>query len=77
MAIPDARQLWRSWLLTTTLEEAGYMVLTACDGEEAVRLFAENRDSIQILLTDVIMPGKKYDEISSTSPHLKVLFMSV
>ncbi|MBI2518351.1 MAG: PAS domain S-box protein [Opitutae bacterium] len=40
-----------------TLEAGGYRVLTAQDGEEAVRQFAQNRESIKLVLTDMMMPG--------------------
>lgn len=39
-----------------TLEAFGYEVLTASDGTEAVALFAENRDRIRLVLTDMMMP---------------------
>jgi CheY-like chemotaxis protein len=39
-----------------TLEAFGYEVLTANDGTEAVALFAENRDRVQLVLTDMMMP---------------------
>ena len=39
-----------------TLETFGYKVLTASDGTEAVALYAENRDEIRAVLTDMVMP---------------------
>jgi CheY-like chemotaxis protein len=39
-----------------TLETFGYRVLTASDGTEAVALYAENKDEIEIVLTDMMMP---------------------
>jgi CheY-like chemotaxis protein len=38
------------------LEALGYTVLSAQNGEEAVELFAANRDKIDLLLFDVVMP---------------------
>lgn len=45
------RQITRS-----TLEAFGYRVLTAADGTEAVALYAEHRDGISAVLTDMLMP---------------------
>lgn len=45
------RQITRS-----TLETFGYEVLTASDGTEAVGLYAERRNKIAVVLTDMLMP---------------------
>jgi CheY-like chemotaxis protein len=62
------------------LEKFGYTVISAEDGEEAVRKYLENRGNIQMLLLDVILPKKNgrevYDEISSYDPQIRTLFMS-
>lgn len=39
-----------------TLEFYGYQVLTASDGTEALPLFQKNRERIQLVLTDIMMP---------------------
>lgn len=39
-----------------TLETFGYRVLVAKDGTEAVALYAENRDNVSVVLTDMMMP---------------------
>jgi len=39
-----------------TLEAYGYRALTASDGTEAVALYAQHKDDIKIVLTDVMMP---------------------
>ncbi|HKS27670.1 MAG TPA: PAS domain S-box protein [Pyrinomonadaceae bacterium] len=39
-----------------TLETFGYRVLVASDGTEAVALYAENKDEIKAVLTDMMMP---------------------
>lgn len=58
----------------------GYQVIAASDGEEAVRLYMENRDKIQVVLFDVIMPKKNgreaYEEIKKATPKVKAVFMS-
>ena len=69
-----------SELVTSVLTEAGYRVIVAVDGEEAVRKFRENADSIQLLLFDLIMPrmnGKDAaDEIHKMQPRVKTIFVS-
>ncbi|UCD34704.1 MAG: PAS domain S-box protein [Nitrospiraceae bacterium] len=66
--------------LCTILEEFGFSVIAACDGEEALQKFAEYRGQIRLLILDVIMPKKNgsevYDEIRNTAPGIKALFMS-
>jgi PAS domain S-box-containing protein len=67
-------------LMRVTLERAGYTVIEAVDGEDAVQKFIGNRDRVRLLLFDVVMPGKNgreaYEEIRSVSPGVKVLFIS-
>jgi two-component system, cell cycle sensor histidine kinase and response regulator CckA len=67
-------------LVKQALCEAGYRVLEACDGEEAVQLYHEKREGIDLLLLDVVMPKKNgketLEEISALSPELPIIFMS-
>lgn len=67
-------------LIKAVLEKAGYRVLEASDGEEAVHEFMENRDTVQLLLFDVTMPRKDgkeaYKEIKETSPFIRAVLMS-
>ncbi len=67
-------------LSKTVLTEYGYTVIEAVDGEDAVRKFKENKDAIQLLLFDLIMPkmnGKEaYDEIRKIQPDMKIVFAS-
>ncbi|GLI36748.1 response regulator [Geobacter hydrogenophilus] len=62
------------------LERSGYTVIEASDGAEAVRRFMENRDKIDLLLLDVVMPKKNgqsvYEEIRRARPEMKALFIS-
>ncbi|HEY6010090.1 MAG TPA: response regulator, partial [Nitrospirota bacterium] len=62
------------------LAEYGYRVITARDGEAALKLFQEHVDAIQIIITDVIMPKKSgrefYDEARKINPKIKVIFTS-
>ncbi len=67
-------------LTKAILPEFGYTVIEAADGEDAVRKFIENSDTINLLLFDIIMPkmnGKEaYDEIRRMRPDIKVIFAS-
>jgi len=67
-------------LTLLVLEQMGYTVIIANDGEEAVTKFMENKDRIQLLLFDIIMPkmnGREaYEEIKKTKPDIPVLFAS-
>ena len=62
------------------LEGHGYTVIEAADGKEAVERFRENRDRIDLLILDAIMPNKggkeAYDEIRAEDPDIKALFLS-
>jgi CheY-like chemotaxis protein len=63
-------------LLTTM----GYKVLLATGGKEAVELYKQNREEIDLVLLDVIMPGmdgvKTYKRLKEIEPEVKVLLMS-
>jgi DNA-binding NtrC family response regulator len=58
----------------------GYSVLTANDGQEALKMVQEHPGRIYLLLTDVAMPemgGRELAErLAATHPEMKVLFMS-
>jgi CheY-like chemotaxis protein len=62
------------------LLRAGYTVLTAADGVEALQLAAAFPDRIDVLLSDVIMPGLLGKDIAEAlvaeRPDTRVLFMS-
>ncbi len=67
-------------LASTCLRVSGYMILVARNGEEALRIFKENEQSILMLITDVVMPGVSGRDLAQImrplSPGLKVLYMS-
>jgi two-component system cell cycle sensor histidine kinase/response regulator CckA len=62
------------------LSRNGYRVLTACDGAEAVALFATRSGEINVLITDLIMPNLDGAALANIAQHLnprvKVLAMS-
>jgi PAS domain S-box-containing protein len=62
------------------LTRAGYQVLEAANGEEALRIMTGEAPAIDLLLTDVVMPGMGGRELgermSGLMPGLKVLYMS-
>jgi two-component system cell cycle sensor histidine kinase/response regulator CckA len=63
------------------LVRAGYVVLTAENGEEAWDLIADNRQQIRLLLTDIVMPGsfdgfELSERVRKRHPDLPVLFMT-
>ena len=63
-----------------TLERAGYRVLAAPDGSSALALASAHEGTIDLLLTDVIMPGMNGRELAATltcrRPGIRVLFAS-
>lgn len=67
-------------LVPSTLKGEGYEVIIAENGKEAVRLFHEYRDIIDMLVFDVIMPemnGREAcDEIMKFKPGIPVIFTS-
>ena len=71
----DVREIAREFL-----ESGGYRVIEAKDGAEAIELAAQHRGNIQLLVTDMVMPGMTGQELGvrlqSEHPGLCVVFMS-
>jgi len=67
-------------LTISVLEQSGYHVIEATDGEDAVRKYAENKDTVDLIIMDVVMPKMNgrdaYSEITKINPKMKVLFTS-
>ena len=67
-------------LAETVLRKLGYNVLVADSGQAALDIWRDRKDSIDALLTDVIMPhmsgGELAHKLREMNPRLKVLFMS-
>ena len=62
------------------LENFGYTVIEARDGNDALTQFHAHQETIQLVLLDVIMPGRNgrevYEEMRKRSPGVKALFTS-
>jgi signal transduction histidine kinase len=63
------------------LSDLGYRVLEAPDGETALRVFGAQSNAVDLVLTDVVLPGKVRGRelaelIVAIRPEVKVLFMS-
>ena len=62
------------------LQGLGYTVIEACNGEEAIEKIMENDIQIDLILTDLIMPGiggaELKQKLREKCPGLKVLYMS-
>ncbi len=62
------------------LERAGYAVLEAKDGHEAVALFKQHADVVDLLVLDVVMPHmgghQAFERIRAQRPEVRALFCS-
>jgi two-component system cell cycle sensor histidine kinase/response regulator CckA len=67
-------------LVHRVLEEHGYAVLEAQTAEEALQLARRHPEPIQLLITDVVLPGasgrRLAEELLAERPQTKVLYMS-
>ncbi len=67
-------------LISDTLKSKGYKVLEASNGEEALATAGKHRQPIQLLLTDLVMPGMSgrilAERMAVLHPESKVLYMS-
>ena len=67
-------------LITEVLKREGYHVTAAGNAEEALEFIARNCGTVDLLLTDVVLPGldgaELADRLRETCPDTKVLFMS-
>jgi DNA-binding NtrC family response regulator len=67
-------------LVATMLTNNGYKVLTADNGDNAIKTFKKSKQSVDLLLLDVVSPGLSgpmvADRIAELQPGLRVMFMS-
>jgi len=61
-------------------EQLGYKVLTAGSGTAAIETYEKNKERIDMVLLDMIMPdmngGETYDKLKEINPNVKVLLAS-
>jgi PAS domain S-box-containing protein len=78
LVVEDADALRK--LSVTLLKQYGYHVLSAANGAQALELVQQDKRGIDLLLTDVIMPGlgghALAQRLAPLRPGLKVLYMS-
>jgi nitrogen-specific signal transduction histidine kinase len=67
-------------IVVKILSGCGYNIFMARDGEEALGLWQENKDRVDLLLTDIVLPGISGLQLSqkllASKPDLKVIYMS-
>lgn len=67
-------------LVKSFLEEKGYIVLTARDGQEAVHLYASHKDQIAVVLSDMGLPKmggwEAYQKMREINSNVKVILAS-
>jgi CheY-like chemotaxis protein len=67
-------------LTRTILTACGYSVLEAANGEEALQLVRKQEGHLDLIVTDVVMPGlggrNLVEKLRATYPNAKVLYLS-
>ncbi len=62
------------------LELSGYQVIEAVDANDGLELYRQNIEFIDLILTDVVMPGMNgrefANQVLALRPDLKIIFMS-
>ncbi len=78
LIVEDDRDVRR--MLTEILQRNGYTTIEAIDGDDAIRTHAEHKEHINLVILDVVMPGKSgkeaFDEIARVDPLVKAIFVS-
>lgn len=78
LVVEDQEQLRN--LVSGVLRRLGYRVLEATNGKQALALLQEHPTDVQLLLTDVVLPGMSgkqlADTLTSERPEMRTLFMT-
>jgi two-component system cell cycle sensor histidine kinase/response regulator CckA len=79
LVVEDERDLRE--IVTRTLNLNGYRVFQAVDGQDALQIWAEHQHEIDLLFTDIVMPGglngrELAERLLVDKPGLKVIFSS-
>jgi DNA-binding response OmpR family regulator len=78
LVVDDAEVIRK--MVCIVLAQAGYRCLEAADGIAALRLLEGARDGVNLMLTDITMPGMNGAELArrvgDSMPHVRILFMS-
>jgi CheY-like chemotaxis protein len=78
LLVEDERMIRR--VMCEVLEQAGYCVLACADPKEGIDVCQQHAGQIDLLLTDVVMPGmngrEMANQILKILPRLRVVFMS-
>ena len=79
LVVEDERDLRE--IITRTLIRHGYRVFQAVDGNDALKIWDEYKNDIELVFTDVIMPGgingrELAERLSQQKPTLKVIYSS-
>jgi CheY-like chemotaxis protein len=78
LLVEDDRDL--AIILQGALESAGYTVLQAACGQEALNLCGQHSGQIDLLVTDLVMPGlngrQVSEHVTALRPGIRVLFIS-
>jgi two-component system cell cycle sensor histidine kinase/response regulator CckA len=78
MLVEDEKTVAR--LASRTLRQHGYTVLQADNGSDALQILEQRNGTVQLLVTDLVMPKMGGRELAtrarSLNPHIRVLYMS-
>ena len=61
------------------LHKLGYTVLEARDGKEAIEVYEDNQDRIDLIILDMVMPhngGHTFEKLKKINPDLKIILIS-
>ena len=61
------------------LQKLGYTVLRARDGKEAIAVYKNNQDKVDLVILDMVMPyngGHTFEKLKKLNPDLKIIVIS-